>query len=156
VNDERTYDQDPRFGLAVLAEIASRAMSPAMNDGGTAIDVIGRSVRLLAIWRKSPNPEEIEEISFPQVWVPPLKVDDFFDDIFLPIARDGAGIIEVQVRLQKALLALAQLGDDVFKANAARHSRLAYKRAERVMVLEEEKAVLRDLTAEITAMDPQN
>jgi uncharacterized membrane protein len=48
VDDERSFDQDPRFGLAVLAEIASRALSPAMNDAGTAIDVIGRAVRILA------------------------------------------------------------------------------------------------------------
>jgi Predicted membrane protein (DUF2254) len=41
VGAERTFDQDPRFGLCVLAEIASRALSPAVNDPGTAIDVIG-------------------------------------------------------------------------------------------------------------------
>ncbi len=28
------------FGLVVLAEIASRALSPAVNDNGTAIDVL--------------------------------------------------------------------------------------------------------------------
>ena len=47
IGAERTFDQDPRFGLCVLAEIASRALSPAVNDPGTAIDVIGRAVRLL-------------------------------------------------------------------------------------------------------------
>ena len=52
VGAERTFDQDPRFGLCVLAEIASRALSPAVNDPGTAIDVIGRGVRLLAQWAR--------------------------------------------------------------------------------------------------------
>jgi hypothetical protein len=49
VGDVRSFDQDPRFGAVVLTEIASRALSPGMNDPGTAIDVIGRAVRLLAI-----------------------------------------------------------------------------------------------------------
>jgi uncharacterized membrane protein len=33
VGAERTFDQDPRFGLCVLAEIASRALSPAAPVG---------------------------------------------------------------------------------------------------------------------------
>ncbi len=33
----RTFDQDPRFGLIVLSEVAQRALSPAVNDPGTAI-----------------------------------------------------------------------------------------------------------------------
>lgn len=46
IGDERTFDDDPRFGLVVLSEIASRALSPAVNDPGTAIDIIGTFVRL--------------------------------------------------------------------------------------------------------------
>ncbi|HCS29396.1 MAG TPA: DUF2254 domain-containing protein, partial [Spongiibacteraceae bacterium] len=43
---DRTFDEDPRFGLVVLAEIASRALSPAVNDPGTAIDIIGTLLRM--------------------------------------------------------------------------------------------------------------
>jgi uncharacterized membrane protein len=32
IGDNRTFEQDPRFGLIVLGEIASRALSPAIND----------------------------------------------------------------------------------------------------------------------------
>lgn len=51
VGDQRTFDNDPRFGLVVLAEIADRALSPAVNDPSTAIDVIGTLTRLLCNWR---------------------------------------------------------------------------------------------------------
>jgi uncharacterized membrane protein len=34
VGDVRSFDQDPRFGASVLTEIASRALSPAVNDPG--------------------------------------------------------------------------------------------------------------------------
>ncbi|WOD15884.1 DUF2254 family protein [Paraburkholderia kirstenboschensis] len=32
---------------------ASRALSPAVNDPGTAIDVIGRAMRIFSIWAQS-------------------------------------------------------------------------------------------------------
>lgn len=44
--DVRSFDQDPRFGALVLAEIASRALSKAVNDPETALDVNTRSIRL--------------------------------------------------------------------------------------------------------------
>jgi uncharacterized membrane protein len=50
IRDDRIFDEDPRFGLIVLSEIASRALSPAVNDPGTAIDIIGTFVRLFARW----------------------------------------------------------------------------------------------------------
>ena len=40
-----------------MSEIASKALSPAVNDPGTAINVIGRLVRLLSTWQVS---EEVE------------------------------------------------------------------------------------------------
>jgi uncharacterized membrane protein len=100
---ERTFDQDPRFGLCVLAEIASRALSPAVNDPGTAIDVIGRGVRLLAQWARFEAPESGAEPNCARVFVPAIEVGDMLDDIFAPIERDGAGMLEVQLRLPKGV-----------------------------------------------------
>lgn len=48
VANDRAFDHDPRFGLVVLSEIASRALSPAVNDPGTAISVIEAGTRVLA------------------------------------------------------------------------------------------------------------
>jgi uncharacterized membrane protein len=107
IDAARSFDQDPRFGLSVLAEIASRALSPALNDPGTAIDVIGRAVRALSLWAE--EPKEADEKNFPSIFLPALRVEDMFDDVFAPIARDGAAILEVQMRLQKALRSLAAI-----------------------------------------------
>jgi uncharacterized membrane protein len=38
--------------------------------------------------------------------------DDLFDDSFTAIARDGAGIVEVSIRLQKAFCALAETNEN--------------------------------------------
>ena len=48
LGDVRTFDQDPRFGLQVMGEVASKALSPGINDPGTAIDVITRVGRILS------------------------------------------------------------------------------------------------------------
>ncbi len=154
IDDERSFDQDPRFGLVVLAEIGSRALSPAINDPGTAIDVIGRGMRLLTLWRDCPGTQSIEEVSYPRVWVRPLDTDEMFSDLYASIARDGAAMFEVQIRLQKALLALAQLGDETYKASALRVSKIALERAEAAITISEERISLREVAREITEMIP--
>lgn len=106
----RTFEDDPRFGLIVMAEIASRSLSPAVNDPGTAIDVVGRLLRVLSLWSERNEPEP----GFPDIHVPVVSVNDLVTDAFRPIARDGAALVEVQCRLIKALLALKSQAPDVF------------------------------------------
>jgi uncharacterized membrane protein len=103
IGDARTFDSDPRFGLIVLAEIAGKALSPGINDPGTAIAVIGRLVRVLAA-----RPEEDGELEYERVLVAPLDPNDLMADAFRPIARDGAGSIEVMLRLIVGLKTLAR------------------------------------------------
>ncbi len=129
IDAERSFDQDPRFGFIVLAEVASRALSPAINDSGTAIDVIGRMTRLLIHWSKGTARDEMPEIVHARLHVPPIRTPDVFDDAFNIIARDGAGLIEVQLRLQKALAALSIVGDETFRACARQQAQLALARA---------------------------
>jgi uncharacterized membrane protein len=154
VGTERTYDQDPRFGFCVLAEIGSRALSPAVNDPGTAIDVIGRASRLLFQWGKLQKTEERTQAEYGRVWVPAITVHDLFDDFFVPIARDGARIVEVQLRLQKAFRAAVASNRVVFGEAANRHSINALKQAEANLTMEEERDAVRALAASVMAESP--
>lgn len=131
IGDTRSFDQDPRFGASVLAEIGSRALSSGINDLGTVIDIIGRMVRVMAIWAE---PREDLAPRFPKVFVPAIKVGDLFDDLFTPIAQDGAGSVEVGLRLQKALAALARLDERQFGSHALRHSQEAVVRSKHAMI----------------------
>lgn len=140
----RTYGQDPRFGLSVLAEIASRALSPATNDSGTVIDVIGRGVRCFSTWARQ-APDTTTDGQFQNVHVRGLSVDDMFDDFFTLIARDGAGLLEVDIRLVKALGSLARIAPDRFGQACIAHVDLLLKRAEQALSLEEDKQRLRTL-----------
>lgn len=130
---DRSFFQDPRFGVTVLGEIASRALSPGINDPGTAIAVIGRAVDAIGIW--APPLAKEPEVLYPRVRVPPVELSDLFEAFFAPVARDGAGVAEVQIRIQKGLHALAVAGqahgDERFGKLALEHSSEALARAEK-------------------------
>lgn len=136
VSGSRTFEQDPRFGLIVLTEIAIRALSPAINDPGTAIDVIGTVVRLLSLGvARGQQTEDDNEARYPRVFVPKIEAEEFVDDVFNPIARDGAGFFEVGVKLQRAMKTLQTLGDERLADAAKRHAQQAMTRAEKAMTL---------------------
>jgi uncharacterized membrane protein len=142
----RTFEHDPRFGLSVLSEIASRALSPAVNDPGTAIDVIGRGVRAMTCWGRlhaRSTSGVMPGCEF--VYLRGLQVDDLFDDFFAPIARDGAGLMEVNVRLLKALRSLAQINPALFEEICGAHAELLIKRTDATLTLQDEKARLLSL-----------
>jgi uncharacterized membrane protein len=145
IGGERRFDDDPRFGLVVLSEIASRALSPAVNDPGTAIDIIGTLVRLFTLWNDKSDDDENSDVEFDRVFVPELAINDMFDDAFNGIARDGASLIEVDIRLQKAFASLASLGDEPMKEISKAHAQLAYSHAKRSLELPEEVAKLRKI-----------
>ncbi|QNQ22938.1 DUF2254 domain-containing protein (plasmid) [Kosakonia sp. SMBL-WEM22] len=138
LGEQRSFDQDPRFGLCVLSEIASRALSPAVNDPGTAIDIIGRAIRLFS----QPVPAESATVRYTQLFMRPTQISDMFDDIFTGIGRDGAALIEVQLRLQKALQALALIAPHRYAVDGRRHSQLALARAHHAMTCETDRVAV--------------
>lgn len=126
----RQFDDDPRFGLVVLAEIGCRALSPAINDPGTAIAVLGALHRLYAAWAR---PAEPDAPDCDRVAAPDLSLDDMFDDGFTPIARDGAHLVEVAMRVQRTLGEIGASGDAAMRHAARRHADQALARAGRAL-----------------------
>ena len=156
IGDQRQFDEDPRFGLVVLSEIAGRALSPAVNDPGTAIAIVGTLVRLFTLWgARVPDGESVAGTN-DRVEVPVLSVRDMFDDAFTSLARDGARSIEVAVRLQKAFWSLAQLDDPSMRVVAVHHADTALARARLALELPLDVATLESVAAPMTnvAADP--
>ncbi|SEP99793.1 Uncharacterized membrane protein [Pseudomonas sp. NFACC02] len=141
----RAFEHDPRFGLSVLSEIASRALSPAVNDPGTAIDVIGRGVRTLTCWAKPQIPSPEHDPGCDLVHLRGLTVDDLFTDFFSPISRDGAGLLEVNIRLLKALISLSQINPTLFRLVCIKHADFLLSRADASLQLQYEKDQLLSL-----------
>ncbi|MCJ8191221.1 DUF2254 domain-containing protein [Sphingomicrobium aestuariivivum] len=105
VRDARDFDQDPRFGITVLGEIASRALSPAVNDPGTAIAVLAAGLRVFDRFVEACNTNG--ERAIDDVVEPALSLEEMVRDLLVPIARDGAQLVEVQMRLQDVLGSVA-------------------------------------------------
>ncbi len=147
IDHERLFDDDPRFGLIVLSEIGARALSPGINDPGTAIATIGTLVRLMVLWSEPQTEAATHGAArdrYDRVEVPSLSVHDMFDDAFTAMARDGASMIGVSLRLQKALAALARLPEPGMCAAAMHHARLALARCEHAMPLAQDLALVRE------------
>ncbi|MDX2375855.1 DUF2254 domain-containing protein [Microbacterium sp. LRZ72] len=146
VEAHRTFEQDPRIGLIALSEIASRALSPATNDPGTAIEVLGALQR---VFRELDTPVADED-PCDRVFAPRPVLRDLIEDAFRPIARDGAANIEVQLRLQKTLAALAtafpQHAGEFFRSAVA-----ARRRADAALDDRDDRRLLRDVARDAWA-----
>ena len=123
IRRERDLDQDPRFGMIVLSEIASRALSPAVNDPGSAIAALVSGQRVLERFlEKSPDDEPL-----PGLVDHPLSLEEMVEDLVLPIARDGAALVEVGIQIQKMLGGIAR----TFPGSAHAMARIAEEARER-------------------------
>ncbi|OKY26201.1 DUF2254 domain-containing protein [Thalassotalea sp. PP2-459] len=146
IGNDRTFEDDPRFGVIALSEIAARALSPAVNDPGTAIKVTGTLVRLISLINE-PSTEN-SNLVFDRVFVPEIKMSDLFNDAFTAIARDGASSVEVCVCLQKGLSSLESLSNESIREQARYHKKLALKRAYNALDIEEDIAAVNDAANE--------
>ncbi|WP_159448445.1 DUF2254 domain-containing protein [Demequina sp. NBRC 110052] len=110
VEKHRTYEQDPRLGLVALAEIGSRALSPAVNDPGTAVEVLGAITRVMTVLFTESAGDD--DAPYPRIHVPQVTVGELTEDALRPLARDGAAQVEVSLRIQKVLGELVRLAPD--------------------------------------------
>ena len=143
MGDTRRVNSDPRYGMILLSEIADRALSPAVNDPGTAIAVLGIQIRLLETWNN--HILKTAEVSYESLEAYPLNPDDLMDDAFTAISRDGAGMFEVGVRIQKSLAVLSRMGNEDLTRAARRHSKLAAQQANVALVTSTHKDAIAKL-----------
>ena len=103
---ERTIEQDPAFAIRVMVDIAIRALSPAVNDPTTAVQVIdhlGETLRLLgATGRPAPDPDGAEAAS-PGLVVRARSWDDIVELAFTEIRQYGGSSVQVVRRLRAVL-----------------------------------------------------
>lgn len=154
IGTRRAFEHDPRFGLSVLSEIASRALSPAVNDPGTAIDIISRGIRCLTCWGSLQPLVQNIGTCCPQVYVHGLDINDLFDDFFSPITRDGAALQEVNLRLIKALIVLAKVNPIAFRGPGVRHAERLLEHAHAGLLSQMDKDEISGLAAPLIRRQP--
>lgn len=141
---DRSPQTDPRFSMILLAEVAGRALSPAVNDPGTAIAVLGLQLELFHLWaeneRKPPEPPRFDRISLPAI-----TAEDLIFDAFTPAARDGAGSIEVCMRLQKGLRALMHMNYPPLRDAASAYRESALELSDQALPARSQRDAVRKL-----------
>lgn len=137
---ERTFEQDPHWGFIVLSEAAQRALSPAVNDPGTAINVMTIMMSLLLNDQIAP---QSDDVGYDRLSIKALDFCELIRDGFSPISRDGAGILEVNLVMQKVLAGIWRNVSEPAIAEAAfEMAQLALARAKNEMTFEPELNLL--------------
>ncbi len=83
-----------------MSEVGQKAMSPAVNDVGSAINAVDALTRILI---DSKAAEDLPERDCPHISVDIFDLGDLIYSSFAPMARDCVGCIELNQRILKCL-----------------------------------------------------
>ena len=113
---ERTFEQDPKYPLRLLVDIAIKALSPAINDPTTAVQAIDQIEDLLhRLGRRALDAGcATDEQGHLRLVFPTPTWEDYLTLAFDEIRQFGVGSVQVMRRLRSALLGLM---DSVTEAN---------------------------------------
>ncbi|WP_326655450.1 DUF2254 domain-containing protein [Streptomyces sp. NBC_01750] len=103
---ERTIEQDPAFALRVLVDIAIRALSPAVNDPTTAVQVLNHIEAFLHnAGRTGLSRRHVlgDERGRPRLVVPGRVWEDYLQLAVTEIREYGAGSTQICRRLRALL-----------------------------------------------------
>jgi uncharacterized membrane protein len=107
---ERTIEQDPAFALRILVDIAVRALSPAVNDPTTAVQVIDYLEDLLTSIGTTPGLDSRlalrDGTGRLRIVLPSRRWEDFLSVGVTEIRTYGGGSVQVSRRVRAMLMAL--------------------------------------------------
>jgi uncharacterized membrane protein len=111
--EDRTFEQDPKYAIRLLVDIAIKALSPAINDPTTAVQAIDQIEDLL---RRLANCdletcEAVDPDGVVRVVYQVPSWHDYLTLAFDEIRQFGSTSIQVMRRLRAALVELAQSVD---------------------------------------------
>jgi uncharacterized membrane protein len=105
----RTSEQDPKYPIRLLVDIAIRALSPAINDPTTAVQAIDQIEDLLRrLGQRELGAGHARDANGVLRLVFPMPTwDDYLTLAFDEIRQYGGGSVQVMRRLRSALVGLA-------------------------------------------------
>jgi uncharacterized membrane protein len=150
---ERTTEQDAALGLRQLVDVASKALSPAVNDPYTAVQAVHHlSVLMSALGARRLGAYTVRE-GGASVSVPAHTFGDFLGLSCAQIRRYGSSEPLLDLALLQLLSAcLVTVGSDVDRAAAIREqARLVLIAAEQSVTLPEDLAPVRTAAESLLA-----
>lgn len=111
LGSDRTFEQDPKYPLRLLLDIAIKALSPAINDPTTAVQALDQIEDLLRRLARNDleNGRLADAAGVVRVTFPTPDWDDYMALAFDEIRVFGATSVQVMRRLRSALRGLAEL-----------------------------------------------
>lgn len=108
VGDQRTFEQDPKYALRLLVDIAIKALSPAINDPTTAVQAMDQIEDLLRRLAKCDleTSKAVDEDGIVRVVYQMPTWGDYLTLAFDEIRQFGSDSIQVMRRLRSALAEL--------------------------------------------------
>jgi len=106
LGDERTFDQDPTFALRMMVDIANKALSPAVNDPTTAVQVldhIGEILSFIGQTDIAARTTAVEPGATVAVTIVTRRWEDFVMLGITEIREFGATSVQVMRRLRALL-----------------------------------------------------
>jgi uncharacterized membrane protein len=107
---ERTFDQDPKYPIRLLVDVAIKALSPAINDPTTAVQTIDQIEDLLL--RLGQSDLDIgyakDDDGIVRLVIPMPTWDDYLALAFDEIRQYGATSVQVIRRLRVTLFGLME------------------------------------------------
>jgi uncharacterized membrane protein len=101
---ERTIEQDPAFAMRIMVDIANKALSPAVNDPTTAVQVLNHLGDTLRMVGATPLPQpSTEAAGHVGVLVPVRRWEEFLSLGVTEIRQYGASSVQVMRRLRAVL-----------------------------------------------------
>ncbi|HEY1067251.1 MAG TPA: DUF2254 domain-containing protein [Pirellulales bacterium] len=140
VGPQRTDSQDLKFLIEELVEVASRALSPGVNDPYTAIACIDRLGSALHRLARRPMRAELRRDKSGRLLaaVPPLEYDDVVDTAFNAIRQYGRASPAVLIRLLETIAVAASAAERPEQLAALRRQADMIARSVREAIYEEE------------------
>jgi uncharacterized membrane protein len=119
---ERTFEQDPKYPLRLLVDIAIKALSPAINDPTTAVQAIDQIEDLLRrLGRRDLDAGYARDWQGNLRLVYPMPTwEDYLTLAFDEIRQYGATSVQVMRRLRSTFIELASSQTDAARAAAVR------------------------------------
>jgi uncharacterized membrane protein len=124
LTEARTFEQDPKYPIRLLVDVAIKALSPAVNDPTTAVQAIDQIEDLLRrLGRHSLEDVHAKDAEgVIRLIYPSPNWEDFLRLSFDEIRQYGAGSVQVMRRLRSALAGVTEsLSDETRIATIERY-----------------------------------
>jgi uncharacterized membrane protein len=150
LSKERTFEQDPKYPIRLLVDIAIKALSPAINDPTTAVQAIDQIEDLLRrLGRRDLDAGFARDSGGTLRLVVPMPTwEDYLTLAFDEIRQFGMGSVQVMRRMRAALIGVAEATTIAARAEAVqrylKHLDLVIERSaldseDRIMALQEDR-----------------